>query len=116
MDKFKHACWLHLRFTIARYLMSNAEGRWDGAEKSMRHDELCRFYVAAVRGCELDDVRVNFEDDYQHVHTLTQKMTDHMDEVIGFPVEGMPDYDKLEPLFFEHFHRLAMQALEPKSA
>jgi hypothetical protein len=35
--------------------------------------------------------------------------------VIGFPLNSTPDYEKLEPLFFEHFHKLAVRALEERS-
>jgi len=109
---FKQTCWLHLSFTINRYLMSNAEGRHDGHEKAHRHIELCRFYVAAVRGCSHEDqARRRYEDDYQAVHTQTQELTDYLDERIGFPLKGLPDYDKLAPLFFEQFHALALTAL-----
>lgn len=38
--------------------------------------------------------------------------SEHRDQVIGFPVVGRPDYDTLEPLFFEKFHVLAMRALD----
>lgn len=109
--RFRQACWLAMRFTIGRYLMSNAKGRWDGAEKAHRHEELCKFYVAAVRAVELDDVRVHHEADYKAVHDHTQKLTDNLDEAIGFPLESDPDYDVLEPKFFERFHVLALEAL-----
>lgn len=117
---FKQACWLHLSHTIHRYLMSNADGRQDGAEKAMRHIQLCTFYVAAVRGVDdLDRVRsgypVAYEDDFQAVHSATQELTDHLDEVIGFPLKGRPDYDTLAPLFFQRFHALAMGALPNKA-
>lgn len=111
---FKQACRLHLDHAIHRYLMSNAAGRINGAEKATRHIELCTFYVATVRvDADLDTVRRTSggEADYQAVHLATQALTDHLDEVIGFPIEGRPDYDALVPKFFEHFHALAMQAL-----
>lgn len=112
---FKQACRLHLDHTINRYLMSNAHGRLDGAEKAQRHIQLCTFYVAAVRGVDdLDMVRrglESHEDDFQAVHEATQALTDHLDEVIGFPLDDRPDYDALVPLFFERFHELALQAL-----
>jgi len=113
MEKvFKQACWLHLSFAIHRYLMSNAHGRWDGAEKAQRHDEMCRFYVAAVRGVEsVDLVRRHHERDYQAVHTQTQALTDNLDTAIKFPLNEHPDYDALAPLFFDRFHDLALQAL-----
>lgn len=111
---FKQACRLHLDHAIHRYLMSNAAGRLNGAEKATRHIELCTFYVATVRGVDdLDTVRrsVGGEADYQAVHRATQALTDHLDEVIGFPLEGRPDYGALAPKFFEHFHALAIKAL-----
>lgn len=111
MDRFKHVCWLHLQHTIGRYLMSNADGRWDGAEKAVRHRELCQFYVAAVRGRNNPDRVDTTGPDYVAVHEATSALTDRLDEAIGFPIQGRPDYDKLEPLFFEQFHALAMSAL-----
>jgi hypothetical protein len=87
-----------------------------GAEKAQRHMELCQFYVAALRGVSLDDARLHCEDDYQAVHAKTQELTDYLDEAIGFPLAGRPDYDALEPLFFERFHALALDALQACSA
>lgn len=109
---FVRACWLHLQPTIDRYLMSNAEGRWDGAEKAQRHIELCSFYVAIVLDCEPERARRR-ECAYQAVHTATQALTSHLAEAIGFPPQGAPDYDALAPLFFARFHDLAMGALVP---
>ena len=112
---FKQACRLHLDHAIHRYLMSNADGRQNGGEKAMYHIELCTFYVAAVRG--VDDLAMvrrgaeSLEDDFQAVHDCTQELTSYLDEAIGFPLKGRPDYDALAPLFFERFHSLAMQAL-----
>lgn len=112
MDLFKQACKIHTQHIIVRYLMSNADGRQDGAEKAHRHQELCSFYVAVVRGLDdLDLVRRKCETDYKAVHSSTQKLTDYLDEAIGFPLEGGPDYAKLAPLFFERFHGLALEAL-----
>lgn len=112
MDKFfKQACWLHLNHAIHRYLMSNAEGRYNGGEKAERHLEMSYFYVAAVKGVEVERARLDHHDLYMAVHDTTQELTDYLDEVIGFPLKGRPDYDDLAPKFFEHFHRLAMKAL-----
>lgn len=112
VDRFKHACRLHTGFTIARYLMSNAAGRCDGAEKAQRHRELCQFYVAAVRGHK-DPERVDtLSEDYLAVHRKTQELTDYLDTAIGFPLDRRPDYDTLEPKFFEKFHELALAALD----
>lgn len=118
MEKlFKQACWLHLSFTVHRYLMCNAHGRWDGAEKAQRHDEMCRFYVAIVHEIEdVDLVRRTHEDAYQAVHSKTQALTDNLDSEINFPLSSRPDYKALAPLFFERFHDLAMGALAPAAA
>ena len=110
-EMLKHALWLASSFTVHRYLMSNAEGRWSGAEKATCHDELCCLYVAVFRGVEVDRVRVDLEADWMAVHDATQELTDHMDVVIGFPLKGVPDYDALAPKFFAYFHRLAAHAL-----
>ena len=111
-NHFKSACWLRTSFSIGRYLMSNAHGRWNGAEKALYHRELCKFYVAAVRGFDDEGLVDLCGEDFNAVHKSTQQLTDRMDEVIGFPLDSAPDYAKLEPLFFEHFHTLAMQALQ----
>lgn len=110
--RFKQACWLNVQFAIGRYLISNAHGRRDGAEKATRHEELCRFYVAVIRGVDPEQVRRQYEDDYQAVHTHTQALTDHLDEAIGFPLDSRPDYDVLALKFFERFHELAMEAMQ----
>lgn len=115
MNLFKQACWLACDVAVHRYLMSNAHGRQSGAEKAERHAELCKFYVAAVRGInDVDLVRRHHEDDYDKVHTKTQELTDYLDEVIGFPLDSAPDYDVLAPLFFDKFHQLALEALGVK--
>ena len=106
------ACRVHTDFTVQRYLMSCADGREDGAEKALRHRELCAFYVAVVHGYADPDTDCReHEDAYATAHTATQQLTDHMDEVIGFPLRGRPDYATLAPAFFKKFHALAMQAL-----
>jgi|JI10StandDraft_1071094.scaffolds.fasta_scaffold16637_12 hypothetical protein len=106
------ACRIHTDFTVGRYLMANAEGRWNGAEKALRHRELCSFYVAFFHGHSDPEKAARQEGgSYAAVHTATQKLTDHLDEVIGFPLKGQPDYDKLAAAFFERFHALAMEAL-----
>lgn len=114
-SRLEHALWLLMSFSIHRYLMSNAEGRWDGYEKATRHADLCCFYVAVVRGCETDEVRRRHEDDYQLVHRKTQELTDHLDEQIGFPLKGRPNYDTLAPVFFRRFIALADAALDQPS-
>lgn len=108
-DMFKQSCWNHCSFIIGRYLMSNAEGRWDGVEKALRHMELCKFYVSVARQIEIDKVDICEDELYLKIHEYTaEKLTNRLDETIGFPIQGRPDYDNLEPLFFKKFHTLAM--------
>lgn len=109
--RFKHACWLLMAFFTNRYLMSNAHGRWDGAEKAEMHRRLTQYMVAAWRG-DMDPEDVLMIDaDYKRVHNATRELTDNLDEQIGFPLKSRPDYDKLAPLFFERFYALATTAL-----
>ncbi|MFA6629046.1 MAG: hypothetical protein WCS55_04685 [Sulfuricurvum sp.] len=91
---------------IGRYLMSNAEGRWDGSEKAQRHIELCEFYLNCFGIDKIDEYEA-----FEAVHEATQELTDNLDTMIGFPLKGRPDYDDLEPKFFEIFHKIAVQTL-----
>jgi hypothetical protein len=91
--------------------MSNAEGRLDGLEKSLRHTELCSFYVGAVHGIHPDLAINYYPGEFERLHDATQELTSCMDEQIGFPLVGEPDYDRLCPLFFNRFHDLAMAVL-----
>ena len=114
-ELFKQACKIHTQGLIARYLISNADGRQDGAEKAHRHQELCCFYVAVYFGLDdPDTVRRKHEAEYKAVHAKTQELTDYLDEIIRFPLQGRPDYRALIPLFFEKFHELALSVLEDK--
>ena len=114
MEKLlKQACKIHTQFMVHRYLMANSEGRLDGAEKAKRHIELCEFYVALHFGWSDPgsvQVQVDGADElFQEIHKKTEeKLTDRMDEVIGFPIKGMPNYGKLAPLFFDVFHSVAI--------
>lgn len=109
---FRAACRLHTQHAVNRYLMSCAHGRWDGAEKALRHRELCSFYVAVARGlADPDHARRCHEKDYKAVHRATQALTDHLDEAIGFPLDSMPDYDALAEKFFARFHDIAIATL-----
>lgn len=111
MDTLRNACRIHLDPMIHRYLIANSDGRWDGAEKSLRHKEMCQFYVALQRGlADPEDVLVS-DPEYVRVHQATQTLTDRLDEAIGFPLVGQPDYDCFIAPFFERFHELALLAL-----
>ncbi len=112
MNLLRQACKIHTQGIIARYLMSNADGRQDGAEKAHRHQELCCFYVAVFYGLDdPDTVRRTHEAEYKAVHAKTRELTDYLDEAIGFPLRGRPDYPILVLLFFEKFHELALSIL-----
>lgn len=111
-DLLKSACWLHTEPMIARYLMANAEGRWDGAEKAQRHGEMCSFYVALVYGIQDPDrAQAEQPEACRAVRRASRALTDNLDQVIGFPLRGKPDYAVLAPKFFEHFHKMALETL-----
>lgn len=104
-----------LSHAAARYLMANAHGRWDGAEKAIRHQEMCSFYAAALLGLpDPDSLHMasgtGAELLCSAIHTATQALTDNLDTAIGFPLEASPDYDALTPLFLQQFHQLAWLA------
>jgi hypothetical protein len=103
---FTASCRLHTNFMIGRYLMSNADGRWDGAEKAQRHIELCEFYLNCFGIDKIDEYEA-----FEAVHDATQELTDNLDTMIGFPLKGRPNYDELEPKFFDIFHKIAIQTL-----
>lgn len=110
-DMLKQACRIYTESDVHRYLMANAHGRWDGAEKAQRHIALCAFYVAVHLGIEPNDVKVAGRE-FVAVRRATQDgLTDRLDETIGFPLAGQPDYEALAILFFEKFHALAMSTL-----
>lgn len=112
-ELFKRAAWLHLERSVYQYLFANSQGRLDGALKAHTHSALCRFYIAVYLNCSEDDAMRLHMDAYRNLHRATQEsLTDYLDEVIGFPLEGLPDYDMLAPKFFEVFHNLAIQSLE----
>lgn len=110
-EKLKQACWLHLNHAIHRYLISNADGRENPGEKAEQHLVMSYFYVAMHKGLEIEDVRLDHHDANMAVHDHTQSLNSYLDEQIGFPLRGWPDYDDLAPKFFERFHALAMEAL-----
>ncbi len=108
------ACRIGTDHFIHHYLMSCSAGREDGAMKATMHQHLCAFYVAVYYGYPDPDqsARKNHPA-CKAVHRATQEgLTDYMDEVIGFPIKGVPDYEKLAPAFFEKFHTIALATLE----
>jgi hypothetical protein len=110
-DAFKLACQIHTDFAVRRYLICNTVGRLDGFEKASVHRELCTFYTALHLGVSVEDVDTTCQE-YDKIHEATQALTDYMDERIGFPLYSRPDYDSLAPVFFHHFHELAVSAVD----
>ena len=108
-DKLKHALWLLMEHDIHRYLMSNAHGRWDGAEKAQKHTSMCNILVSVYTQQPLDEV--SHTELWDIVHTTSQVLTDNLDTEIGFPLESRPDYNVLAPLFFERFIALGLDAI-----
>lgn len=95
--------------------MSNADGRQDGAEKAEQHITLCELFIASVELCTPDEViwGKKRNSPFWRVHNQTADgLTDRMDEVIGFPITGRPDYDRLAPKFFNVFIDLANKAID----
>lgn len=110
---FKNACRICTEYAVVRYLMSNAEGRENGAEKAEYHIKLCQFYVAFVRGQDDPATISPYDKDFKLIHAKTQQLTSYLDDAIGFPLKGTPDYDSLKVLFFERFHELALSVFIP---
>lgn len=113
MDLFKQACWLFCETRIHHLLRSNSVGRLNGVEKAKRQHELCSFYVAAVMGLSrMSQASQLYEVEFKAVHDTTQRLTDYLEKVTGFPLSPGADYDALAPLFFDNFHALALEALK----
>lgn len=111
-DNFKNACRVSLDYLINRYLLCNTEGRLSGIEKAEVHRELCYFYIAVKYGLDCSEQAAKYFEDFDLLHETTQELTGFMDTKIGFPIKGLPDYKKLTPLFFEEFHRIAVETLK----
>jgi len=104
----RNACWLGVRFAIARYLMANLRSRLNGAEKAERHRELCSFYTAVLTGEDQDRAAAFQPEVYGAVHRRTQGvLTDRLDESIGFDPDGGSDHVANMRAFFEIFHETA---------
>lgn len=101
-------------FDIHRYLMANTHGRQDGFEKAQEHRELCEAFISVILDVPLYEIHRNHEEEYQKVHTATQKLTSFLDREIGFPLKSHPDYDDLEPKFFDKFYAIALKTLKKK--
>jgi len=105
----RHLLWMLMEFSIARYLLANTHGRLDGHEKAERHIELSAIFIASKRLCSIEKAK---SDEYlMLIHDATRKLTDCLDEEIGFPINECPDnYDELSRRFFDKFLKLAEEA------
>ena len=108
-ELFKKVCRADTSFYICRYLIANTDGRLDGAEKAEKHILLCEYYLEAFAIEKYSD---DWMELFEQIHDNTQELTDKMDEKIGFPIKGRPDYDSLEPKFFDIFHSIATKTIE----
>ena len=126
IQRINHMLWLLMDRHVRRYLLVNTRGREDGGEKAEHHIRMSYIYVASRMGTSIDLApRITFkraglysETLYKHIHDRTQVLTNHMDEVIGFPLEEgvRPNYPELAPLFFKEFIRIADEAFEEVEA
>lgn len=95
-----------LDFHCIRYMMCNAKGREDGAEKADVHlrisTALCNFILC--EGTPRDEDTYNVNECVHPVHDyLADILTDRMDEVIGFPWQRSlhaEEFDEYAKKFF----------------
>ena len=111
---FEHACYLNLKFTINRYIMSH--WRFDGHEKAERHSQLCCFYIALLHGESDEDYCRRYMEEFETIHEATQELTGYLNVKIGMPLkeEDLEDHYHLERLswkFFKEFHQIAIKCL-----
>ena len=96
---------------VVQYLLSNTNSRMNGAKKAHHHEQLCSLYIAVFRNIEPDKVRLRYESLYKIIHDETaRQLTDVLDEVIGFDMDGYVD-DKTQEKFFLVFHKIASEIL-----
>ena len=115
--RINHLLWMQMERGIMRYLMSNTEGRRDGAEKAHWHIELTHIYMASILFCHKDATHYVREPDgmelFEDIHDHTQELTSYLDTEIGFPLDDRrPDYKTLIPKFFKRFIELADEAVQ----
>ncbi len=118
-EKYENLLWLQMEPVINKYLQSNSNGAPNGALKAHYHVQLCYLYVASIRFCKDYAAGMESVNDawgsnllYTKIHDRTQKLTDFMDEEIGFPLNSEPNYQELAPKFFKKFIKLVRQVEE----
>ncbi|MEG0869632.1 MAG: hypothetical protein RSG77_21705 [Hafnia sp.] len=110
---------------IRQFLIHSDNDFQHTEEMETLHNEMCKFYVAAIR--YLDNANVahhKHEEDYQSVYLNTKRLTANISNVIKPPdnqkplsdgkivkFPRKPDYEGMAYDFFIYFHELAMEAL-----
>ena len=86
--------------------------RSDGAGKAEAHRGLCCIFIAVFFNKKLEKVN-SLTPCYAEVHEATQKLTGHLETVIGYPLDRHEeiDYDDLAPKFFDKFYDIATRAI-----
>jgi hypothetical protein len=108
----KHLMWLLMKREIMRYLNACADEYENGAVKAEVHFGLSSIFVAGYCMCEIERAANFYYTRWSLVHDKTQELTDYLDEEIGFPRKGDPDYEELAPKFFDKFYDIAKKALD----
>lgn len=102
--------WQKMEFNIVKYLTACSSEHLNGAAKTENHIVLVQTYVGAALLKPPGSVLI-IDPEFEIVHDATQELTDQMDVVIEFPLEGQPDYATLAPRFFHKFLEFASAAL-----
>lgn len=104
---------LDFEFLINRYLMANAKGLEDGSIKAETHDLICAKFISesfCISEGKAKKLTVyscgESENLVQMVRSESRKLTDNLDEVIGFPLDKAPNYNRLIPKFKHEFSKL----------
>jgi len=93
--------------TAKIYLKACSIGFCDGARKADAHQMLLGEYLNTrfLEGNDWVDVKA-MQVLRSEMRKATLPLTDYLDEVIGFPIDKVPNYKKLVPLFVSKFTEL----------
>ncbi len=93
--------------TAKIYLKACSIGFCDGSRKADAHQMLLGEYLNTrfLAGNDWTD-RIAMQVLRSEMRKATLPLTDYLDEVIGFPVDKVPNYKKLVPLFVSKFTEL----------
>jgi len=112
-SELRSALWLLTHVHVMQYLLANTRARGNGAHKAHHHGEITRIYVGVLRCSEPDNLQrsKNGWDDFTRLHDISAaKLTNRLDEVIGFDLDGYVD-DEICQKFFMEFRKIAMNVL-----